>query len=453
MAKVSQGKRRKTLKGNRNHDVETLTRRVRGLYDVPLEILLIIANELPTNFRTALALACKGFFKSICPDGRFPRMQRAEAIELVLLLERDAIAQGHTDLFLCFGCARLQRFKRNDDGSGSTLHNPACDFVVRFIKSYNEYPVRSHPGYPLPPGYTIPPDYNDGLFHIHRWIELVSTVIWKPAVRGLGGNEPAITFAEARLIMDKHLFGDARGISIERFEKSFHFSRVIPYQDTNGLFMSGSYPLESHFPLEQHISKMRYHLRPRNATVWSFEHTTSAKVINNELFIHRHHAILGPPCDLGLFVKVIDSLELPVCRHILGCSYAQRMGSSASACIPELHTLRVVPAHSKWDIHPDQGIRSCQFCATDYEISIQRGSNQQNWGVKLTTYHKLGQCRTPDDPTWKNLVGFLSASDNRYVTDVPGTVRQAWLKHHGQMDRAPANLRIEWASRTLGALG
>ncbi|KAK2039675.1 hypothetical protein LZ31DRAFT_558555 [Colletotrichum somersetense] len=193
MAKVSQGKRRKTLKTNRNHHAEILTRRVRrGLYDIPLEILLIIASGLPAVSRTALAPACKGFLKSICTDGRFPRMKRAEAIELVLLLERDAISRGHTDVLPCFGCASLQPFSRNDYGNWcqSTQHNPACDFVLRVINSY-----RYGPSFGL-----------------------------RPNVRSISLFGPCNQFAEARLVMDNHFFGGARGISIERLENSFQFT-------------------------------------------------------------------------------------------------------------------------------------------------------------------------------------------------------------------------------------
>ncbi|KAH9225974.1 hypothetical protein K456DRAFT_1851221 [Colletotrichum gloeosporioides 23] len=437
--KASRGKRQKTFKRTRNHDVELLIRRARGLYDIPREILLIVANELPTNFRTALALACKGFFKSICPDGRLPRMERAEAIEFVLLLDRDAIARGDTNLFPCFGCARLQPFRRDDHGNWSTQVHAACDFVVRFINSYVHRPFNLRPVHGC-----------NGASNVHQWIEPISTVIWKPAVRGLGGNEPAITFAEARLVMDNHFLGGSRGISIERLENSFQFNREIPPDDDD-------LPT-AHFPLEQHVSKTRYNLRPRfgarrerlgllsrqNAAVWSFTHKTSAKVIDDELFIRRHHDILGPPCTLEFFVKIMDSPELPVCRHILGCSHAQLLGTQASACIAELHSLRIIQTDSQWDIHPDQGIASCSICSTDYEISIERGSNQRNWGLKLTTCHKLGQCRTPDDPLWKNLVGFMPATDSRYVIDVPGTVRQAWLKQHGEIDTASSNLSIEW---------
>ncbi|WDK09966.1 hypothetical protein CGRA01v4_01245 [Colletotrichum graminicola] len=161
----------------------------------------MVANELPAIPQTALALACKRFFKSICPDGRFPQMKRAKAIEFILLLERDAIAGGDTGLFPCFGCARLQPFRRNDNDNGnwSTRHNFAWDFVKRFINLSCERPFKVRPT----PGC-------QGALNTSRWIEPISTIIWKPAVGGLGGDQPAISFAEARLVMDNHFYGGAR---------------------------------------------------------------------------------------------------------------------------------------------------------------------------------------------------------------------------------------------------
>lgn len=249
-----------------------------------------------------------------------------------------------------------------------------------------------------------------------RCTETVGTLTWKPAVRGLGGNEPTITFSEARLVMKRHFDGPGYGLPIDCLESTVYFDRNISLRDLS---------TTTHIPLEQHVSENRRSLRLQgtipqiqrrlgrtatclsatDTTRWAFMHKTTAKVIENELFLCRHHEVVGPPCGLDAFTKVIDSLELPVCRHILGCSYTQSRGSSANACIPELHSLRIIATNPQWDVHPDRGIGSCKTCFTDYEINIKRGDDHRGWSLELTTYHRSGACRMPDDDFWTSLVG------------------------------------------------
>lgn len=123
-------------------------------------------------------------------------------------------------------------------------------------------------------------------------------------------------------------------------------------------------------------------------------------MINDELFLRRDHIINGPPCSLGDFSRVIDSLELPVCRHILGSSKmpSLRFWEEGDTCIPELQSIRISATEPEFDVHPDSAICSCIMCFTDYEIAIERGGHQKDWSLKLVTYHKLGSFRTPKDP-------------------------------------------------------
>ncbi|TQN65795.1 SAGA complex subunit spt3, partial [Colletotrichum shisoi] len=72
------------------------------------------------------------------------------------------------------------------------------------------------------------------------------------------------------------------------------------------------------------------------ATQWTFVHRKSAKVIADELFICRHHSIREPQCSQIDFFKVIDSLKLPVYRHVPGVSGTSMGLHYHGTCMREL---------------------------------------------------------------------------------------------------------------------
>ncbi|KAK6211434.1 spt3 [Colletotrichum tabaci] len=166
-----------------------------------------------------------------------------------------------------------------------------------------------------------------------------------PTVAELGNNDvPEITFSEAHLVMNRHFYGARHGLPTQHLENVFELERFIPLTD-------GKIEID-HFPLASHEQRgRRYSLRPSGqranaasarlsleqaATQWTFVHRTSAKVIANELFICRHHSIRGPQCSQIDFFRVIDSLKLPVCRHVPGVSGTSMGLHYHGNCIREL---------------------------------------------------------------------------------------------------------------------
>lgn len=392
------------------------------LLGVPREVLFIVSDQLPAPSRTALALTCKSVFASLCPARRFPPASKEEMASTLLLLEKDA-----PNWFLCFGCVRLQPLERNSEGGLLGQLHPSCNPVQQSERD-NFAPWCWY--FPTP----------------SSWVDNVSLLTWKPTVADLGNNDvPEITFSEAHLVMNRHFYGAPHGLPTQHLESVFKLERFIPLTD-------GKIEID-HFPLASHEQRgRRYSLRPSGqranaasarlsleqaATQWTFVHRTSAKVIANELFICRHHSIRGPQCSQIDFFGVIDSLKLPVCRHVPGVSETSMGLHYHGNCIRELgDTIPLTYKGPRVEAHPHDGIGSCAVCPTDYEIAIGRFRGRMSRSLELTTYHKLGSLRTPSDPAWFCITQGHSFSLPAYSRSV-GSVREQWL-HDGGMTKAVA---------------
>lgn len=192
---------------------------------------------------------------------------------------------------------------------------------------------------------------------------------WIPRIRW-----PALNFAEARLAMNRHLYGEPYGLSPESLEYRYEFERFI---NLTNFF------LDIHWPLSRHPQGRQYLTRHRQSKVlnsrapgsdvfthpWTFKHISEAQIIDNELYIARFHSIKGPLVEKHRFFHLLRDLNLPICRH----KY-----SSFSTSVPI----------SWW---------SCDECFTDFLISIWE-DELKGWNCEVTTCHRLGSCRSPFDP-------------------------------------------------------
>ncbi|CCF36260.1 hypothetical protein CH063_01464 [Colletotrichum higginsianum] len=389
--------------------------------------------------RVAFALTCKYFFTTLCPTHQFPPPNMDDLLAILLLLGRDM-----PKWFLCFGCKRLLPLKQNNEGNLQGQLHTNCDSKLQIVREFlHQRPIRRRPIGSC-----------RGVNSLHRWIESLSLVTWRPAVNGLERGVPEITFTEGHLIMNRHFYGTAHGLPTQHLESIFEFERSIPLD--NGEIKT------RHFPLDAYLRSKRYNLRPlrqntlQAATRWTFTHETSAKVLDDELYICRHHDINGPPCCTTDFSRVIDSLELPVCRHILGSSKmpSLRFWEQGNTCIPELQSIRISATEPQLDVHPDNGVGSCRRCFTDYEIAIERGGDQRKWSLKLTTYHKLGSFRTLKDDAW---LGLIQTTRPRILPEFHGKapaggVRKKWLQDRGKTSTAAGERSNSETSTHAGPL-
>ncbi|KAK1827892.1 hypothetical protein QBC39DRAFT_313888 [Podospora conica] len=163
-----------------------------------------------------------------------------------------------------------------------------------------------------------------------------------------------------------------------------------------------------------------------------------AKLIGNNLYLHgtmasRSDGKKGSAQELRAFVE--------------GFGWSLVCGHLRAAVIPELSR----DEGSSRFFRPTSGniIRSCPVCFTDYRILValkdsprrfttRKGKSRQtepveddeDWSIQVARWHNLGECRSPYDLEWCNLVTrFLSRTSVRRK-DVcgAGTVRRAWME-------------------------
>lgn len=274
--------------------------------------------------------------------------------------------------------------------------------------------------------------------------------------------------------MNRHRCGESHGLSIQTLERHFSFERFLILDNGETI---DYFPLERHQPgrrpltrlLRKTIVDARNRLRPKrhprgryphiqrlrktkvkgrpkshislphecglidkpfsqsvdSVLPWRFMHNYTAKIINNELFLARFHFIAGPSVSPAKFKKLLDSIGLPVCRHLLCSPTGHSPHLFTQYRIPQVDNSR----GNLLDCH--RAVGSCPFCFTDYMISIRRSKGKDDWNLELTTYHRLGSCRSPDDPIWRCLTDYsLTHIDCQEFG--AGEIRRQWHQSHGE---------------------
>lgn len=405
----------------------------------------MISDRLPIPSHIALALACKSLFTSLYPTAKFPSLSKEDLVDLLLCLERDISGQ-----FLCFGCTRLRFFEPHHKlGWRGQKHQGCGDEMLRFWYHFDI--LRCHRTF-------------SRMRRRYRGSEYAKVRLhsWRPVAEG-----PEIEFSEARLVMNRHLYGESHGLPITTLERNFSFERYIILENDG--------PIEDHFPIERHPPGRRHRTRLLQKSLlgaktepkwhdsertfldeiantqffceptqpvpqsmdsmvpWKFTHSYSAKIIDNELFAARFHSISGPSVSPDRFKSLIRSIKLPVCLHLhcfeaLQSNLYQRWVSQISDLPPVLLDLQ------QMEIGPSRFCESCRFCFTDHTLSIQGGKGKEDWNLELATYHRLGSCRTLDDPIWCSLTD-ITRDTTRY-NDCQGfgvgEIRGHWFQGDGE---------------------
>lgn len=151
--------------------------------------------------------------------------------------------------------------------------------------------------------------------------------------------------------MNRHLYGEAYGITLQTLQRHFDFERFIA--------IDGFSTVDDHFPLRRHSPGTRHltrsHrtrlLRNRAMTdmgpwewpfdgavaevldsqvhtmlsspleslpiLWTFKHSYyTGKIMDDELYLANLHHITGPRVTTAQFTLALNSIGLKVCRHI-----------------------------------------------------------------------------------------------------------------------------------------
>lgn len=415
------------------------------LTTVPLDIFLLIYDRLPVASRIAVALTCKSLFTSLYPAPKLPILGKEDLVDLLLLLEKD-----NPDYFLCFGCTRLRPLDPRQK-LGWWGHNyQVCGDEIEHTWYTDWYQVC---------GRSRRRNYRE------QHSEKVQPLSWRPQTKA-----PEVTFSEAHLAMNRHLYGEPHGISFRTLQRHFDFERCIALDgsDTNG----------DHFPLEQHPTGRCHLTRSRRKMIlwnrarmetwpfplntfeveildmqadtmvrlplnltpilpWKFKHNYAAEIVDGELYMASFHHITGPAVPIKKFTMLLNCTRLKVCRHLFCCTVSTLPNPGCYECIPQVDVLlhlRHVDKVQQRSVDCDRDAGSCRYCFTDYLVSIRGGDEKTDWTLELSTYHRLGSCRTPDDPVWRSLTNF-SLHMTRHLDHPefgPGEVRRRWHQSDGE---------------------
>lgn len=170
---------------------------------------------------------------------------------------------------------------------------------------------------------------------------------------------------------------------------------------------------------------------------WKFKHSYISKIVDDELYLASFHHITGPAVSIAKFEHLLGSIGLNVCAH-LSCCNLQRLGYSRPAwyddCIPQADTVPCKFGNiQQGPVDFNEDVDSCQYCFTDYMVSIRGVEGMADWNLELSTYHRLGSCRSPDDPAWWSMTGqilrMIHRSDHQEFG--AGEVRRRWHQGHG----------------------
>ncbi len=203
------------------------------------------------------------------------------------------------------------------------------------------------------------------------------------------GNGYDLTYSHARLVMNRHLFGPSHGIPLANI--------CIDHQ--------------------QH----------RDLT--TVDCTTDARVLDDELFLHRTYSFRVADSDVPALRSCAGSRDFNLCEHTALFSSPSRYRQH----IAELH--RQPLAGTKQLVPCRRVPGSCGLCLMDYDVTVAEADEAGDWQVTVNAYHLLGPCRSPDDWRWARFTEaarphllFPNRPNRRSSKYNAGAVYQRWTK-------------------------
>ncbi|KAK0643205.1 hypothetical protein B0T16DRAFT_512405 [Cercophora newfieldiana] len=198
------------------------------------------------------------------------------------------------------------------------------------------------------------------------------------------------TYSTARLIMNRHFYGPLHGLSTQQVA----VTRRKGADSLHG------------------VSKT---------------HSWSAKIINDSLYLYGNmvfHSSGSKGGEKSLRVFLEDNGWHLVCSHLH---------------VPDKHTPSA-PVISELARDRES---TAPFCQTESKRITTQGqpedsdsAKKKNWIIEVDRWHKLGECRSPDDVEWCNLVSNYHEAVQVKREDVcpAGMIRKEWME--GEMDSA-----------------
>lgn len=383
----------------------------------PIEILAMILDYLPKSSILSLAVTRKDLYEAV--NFLFPREKLAlnhrHIAEFTKALQRD-----FPNTYCCAACNKLCPL--NPNGTWRDQHHPNCSGSSQW-------------------------DWWDWCPAQRRYSKAdIRSLLWHPASR-----EAKIDFMDAHLVMDRHFLGSQYGLPLQNLERHATFQKYIVLNscmDFGNVSWDDDEEMElrrrklTHF--NQGVSDQRLESKDANSSKpWRFSFDYVPKIINDELYIGRFNRIDGPLVPFRQLAALLVSIHLPICHHL-------EIVPQPDGRIPIEHTDRPVNyLYAVFDEKMIDPYGSCPDCFADYHFRLERDEDKQEWSLRLSTYHRLGACRSPYDAKWSRLRKNNSTRNqeplqNLMVADLPpsGEAEEQWYKR----------LDEEFAARRAGSL-
>lgn len=181
-------------------------------------------------------------------------------------------------------------------------------------------------------------------------------------------------------------------LSIEQYTLGYQLVRLV----TNGYMFGANkgLPVKSLEGTES-IKNMLYPFEPAH-----WRRTWSARIINDELFLQARHQIQAT--DEPALRRVIDESDYQLCSHISIDSERWRN------CLNIFWRPQPLYSRGPWAACRNES-GSCERCLTDYVLTIETPETFSfGWRISISTYHQLGDGRSPQDWKWMAYRGAMS---------------------------------------------
>ncbi|KAI3337342.1 hypothetical protein HD806DRAFT_36323 [Xylariaceae sp. AK1471] len=340
------------------------------LSNSPVDVFLLISDQLSADALAALSLTCRSFY--IILKARI-QLHGADREALLLLLEKDL----GDKLYYCPFCSRLHPFSPSWTPIGRDLR-------ARKIQSccYKCCPVRGQ-------AFRL-----SNLYHY------------------------CLGYHLARLVMNRHLFGAPSGLPLDNLQRCFVEFKVNdarPWtQDwsakivDNELFLQAIHvfyePDSAGFGAA--IGHQNHYICPHIITAIPPGRNLYMLDEISELKVHRLHRLI--PCR-------------GVLRHCSRClTDFQITIERVKGCKRPLGTVPTTPQRG-W-VSDGFQVPHC------YEIEPHKTPHAAGWQITIVAYHQFGSCRSPQDWKWKALTpgAQLLTSRRNPVLYPPGAVIRKW---------------------------
>ncbi|RFU71874.1 hypothetical protein TARUN_10388 [Trichoderma arundinaceum] len=305
------------------------------ILEAPSDVLLLIGDYLDAPELLSLKLACRSTY-ALFPQ-TFKTMRPNQKKLFLPLIERDPLGRG---TFFCHPCNKLHPFQETS-GPHSEMEDAGKKKAAKCTSRDRFSPV---------------------------------------------GNPFGLTYAHARMAMNRHLYGPEHGVPLANLCVEHSEQRDV-------------------------------------ATVHC---STSAKIMDNELFLQRTYAFTVADADVPEFRRCTGARDFKLCEHMSFFA-----GSSAfRQYIPELQKKSLIGGDGLVPCREAAG--SCGLCLMDYDITIEPCAGE-SWKVVIRAIHQLGSCRSPDDWKWARFTEacrphlfFPNRPNRRGSAYNPGTVQKRW---------------------------